>query len=955
MSLLSAESLEKIRVCTKNETAYQELVTLIQEREAEFSQQIDDLDRQVMNTLNVIEEFVLLNNVSWLLMNAQNLEQLLRAFANPLMNAEPCGALLLFSYLDNEHNPREVEVMASLQSDSKLDLPEIGMRHTSDTISLLDTVKNESSAITIIEDCHTLPASSPDKNLLLQMNIQSLIGIPMFLPETNLLAVVLLVWAQPRPFREGEERFYELLSRQMATRIANYRLMQRLEARTEETVRLLANLPVGILLLDAQGRILQSNQTLRHISGYTEAELSGRRAGNLLETHDLSDLEEKLSFSEQYVFEDRFLRRDGSHVSVAVRISEVPAANGDFGGWLASLEDITARKESQEQLQEYTARLRALFDSSPQAVFLLDPEYSILAYNRVAREQIWKEARKRIQLGKSVLNYTQGYEVEGFKRNFQRCLQGEEIHEESQLHLPDGRIKWFEFNFLPIRTEDETVMGVAFTTLNITERKEDEGKLRASEARNQALVNGIPDQIFIFNHDSVFTDYHVSSAVRKYASPESLLGKLVHMVMPDGVGDRLEQAFIKAREKGAIQFLEYRDAEGRYFDTRVLPYDDNHLMAIVRDVTEAKQAEQSLRESEQQLRQITENIHQVFNIRDFETNRMLYVSPAYEKIWGRPVSDLYQNALSYVSSVHPDDQSSVLAAVRRENEEGIPMNVEFRIVRPNEEMRYISTRNFLLRDEDGEVYRVVGIAEDITERVEAEQKQLELILERERVHILSDFIEAASHEFRTPLSIVNTKLYLLERTKDQAKWKPHIAEIRQQLADILTLIESLVTMTRLGQELATQVSVNASSLVDALCRRVYHDVAAKSLTLNHVRQDDGPIILCNPEEIHEAFHHILMNAIRYTPEHGTINVREYIQNNHEVVIEFQDTGIGMTPEEQIHIFESFFRADRARTTRGFGLGLPIAQKIIERHGGRIDVKSRKDVGSVFRVILPMPQ
>ncbi|MBZ0293388.1 MAG: PAS domain-containing sensor histidine kinase, partial [Anaerolineae bacterium] len=364
-----------------------------------------------------------------------------------------------------------------------------------------------------------------------------------------------------------------------------------------------------------------------------------------------------------------------------------------------------------------------------------------------------------------------------------------------------------------------------------------------------------------------------------------------------------------------------------------------------------KLAEQAVRESEQQLRQITENIQQVFYVIDFKTRHLLYVSPAYTTIWGQSIHEVPKDIPVYTANVHPDDQDLVLAAIRDETENQEPFNQEFRIIQPSGEVRYIWARNFLLRDDKGEAYRIVGIAEDLTERKEAEQRTLDLVLERERVHILTDFIEMASHEFRTPLSIVNTKLYLLERTKDQDQWPPHINEIRQQLADILTLIESLVTMTRLNQDVQKQVPVNVNSLVDILCRGLHLEVDAKSITLNHVLMEDGPIVLCDPEELRDAFEHIMINAIRYTPENGTVSIQEYEQND-SVVIEFRDTGIGMTPEEQAHIFESFYRADRAHTTRGFGLGLPIAQKIIERHGGRIEVESERDHGSIFRVILP---
>jgi PAS domain S-box-containing protein len=144
---------------------------------------------------------------------------------------------------------------------------------------------------------------------------------------------------------------------------------------------------------------------------------------------------------------------------------------------------------------------------------------------------------------------------------------------------------------------------------------------------------------------------------------------------------------------------------------------------IVRDITVRKLNEAALRDIETQFLQLTNTIHEVFFVRDLNENRIIYVSPAYESIWQRPVSNLYANPLDFVESVHPEDREQILEGARHLNiiERGSSIH-QYRIVRPGGEVRWIRSRTFPVMDETGRAYRVAGIAEDITAHKIAEDK-----------------------------------------------------------------------------------------------------------------------------------------------------------------------------------------------------------------------------------------
>jgi len=142
------------------------------------------------------------------------------------------------------------------------------------------------------------------------------------------------------------------------------------------------------------------------------------------------------------------------------------------------------------------------------------------------------------------------------------------------------------------------------------------------------------------------------------------------------------------------------------------------------EISERNKTEQALRASDEYFLQWVEHVHQVFWIRDLATDRMIYVSPAYEEIWGQPRALLYENPQSFMNAVHEDDRERILAAVVRQNVGSVWFNEEYRIVRPDGSVRWVRARNFPIRDESGQVYRVAGVAEDVTELKHAEGQRL---------------------------------------------------------------------------------------------------------------------------------------------------------------------------------------------------------------------------------------
>ncbi len=156
--------------------------------------------------------------------------------------------------------------------------------------------------------------------------------------------------------------------------------------------------------------------------------------------------------------------------------------------------------------------------------------------------------------------------------------------------------------------------------------------------------------------------------------------------------------------------------------------------------TEITQTESALRASEERFRQMAETIREVFWMSTADLSRTLYVSPAYENVWGKSCESLYREPRSYVDSIHPDDRQRVVAAIDGDREEGF--EVEYRVVHPDGSIRWIKDRAFPIKDEAGQFYRMVGIAEDITDHKLAEEKlkrSESLLAEAQRIAHVGSF------------------------------------------------------------------------------------------------------------------------------------------------------------------------------------------------------------------------
>lgn len=217
-----------------------------------------------------------------------------------------------------------------------------------------------------------------------------------------------------------------------------------------------------------------------------------------------------------------------------------------------------------------------------------------------------------------------------------------------------------------------------------------------------------------------------------------------------------------------------------------------------------------------------------------------------------------------------------------------------------------------------------------------------------------EFTSDASHELRAPLAVIQAESTLaLQKPRETEEYQRSLEVIVDESNHLAGIIHQLLSLARVdaGKELKFE-KINLTNFIRDLCDDVSVVCQSKSLTLKQNHFDEA-WVMGDRRSLRNLFHNILENAMRYTPERGIITVTlRHVED--QVVVSIQDTGIGISADEQSLIFERFYRVDKARSRNdgGSGLGLSICRHIVNVHGGSIEVESIPNKGSTFRITLP---
>lgn len=385
--------------------------------------------------------------------------------------------------------------------------------------------------------------------------------------------------------------------------------------------------------------------------------------------------------------------------------------------------------------------------------------------------------------------------------------------------------------------------------------------------------------------------------------------------------------------------------EGRTYEVKAW-FDTSQGSARVylHDVTEHQDMQEALRESREKLQQVTDHINEVFWITDPGRDEMIYVSPGYEEVWGRSVESLYEDPESWLEAVHPEDRPRIREAV--EGQAAGSYDEEYRTVRPDGEVRWIRDRAFPVEDDDGNVERLVGVAADVTRERQA-YDQLEDALHREQL-----LVDVIGHDVNNLLTRAIPRLDLLERQHDGIQ--DDVASVREPLERATDVLEQALLLLRIDLD---EVDAGDRQRLGGLVRdvldgldRTAEEEGVELRSSNALPRDP----LVDPL-LARALENLVRNALEWGPEGEPVDVRVEEGDDGRVEVRVVDRGPGIPEETREKVFQRFERADedgRIVEEDGFGLGLPIAHRIVRSMGGELRYEETPGGGATFVVTLP---
>lgn len=358
--------------------------------------------------------------------------------------------------------------------------------------------------------------------------------------------------------------------------------------------------------------------------------------------------------------------------------------------------------------------------------------------------------------------------------------------------------------------------------------------------------------------------------------------------------------------------------------------------------------------------QMFQHARMVFYIYDVKAGQFVVRSPLPDSHIDDLPGPYYVSPDRFLAAVHADDRLRVKQALEHLRS-GSPTEVEYRMPANGRETHWHT--HAYPKMQDGELRYLVGMMQDVTvERIEEEtrRKRDQERMQREREQAVlrakSNFLTLVSHEFRTPLSVIQSSAELLRKyieRMDEAKRDKHFERIEEQVFRLTSMLDEILLIGRIDTQ---RFEANARRIfIEQFCRDVTRSVQAATGSQHRVslqtRGVAAPLIV-DRDYMEHALAHLIRNAITYAPPDSPIEINIFSTET-DVSLQVRDYGPGIPPDDRPHIFEFFYRGANALNIPGNGMGLGLARHVIDLHHGSIEIDHPPDGGTLVNVHLPV--
>lgn len=621
-----------------------------------------------------------------------------------------------------------------------------------------------------------------------------------------------------------------------------------------------------------------------------------------------------------------------------------------------TLIDITDQKEAQAQLVSIEANLRTLLDSSPQSIYLLNKDRKIIAYNKMAEEEVKHNLLISLVAGHDILTYIKPSQHHDFLEHHRNALRGQATRYEE-----GNSDYWHEVEFKPVFDTNEDVIGVTLSILDRSEQKKAIELIKTNEAQlaKAQKIAKIGSWEMDLKHD-LMTMSRTLYAIYEVPYDEfrptfnSVLQRIYHEDRT-----RVLQEYEHALANATELICEHRiltDSGQIKYLTQIAEIERNDagkpikVTGTAQDITDRKHAEQEITNAKNLLLSTIENIPEVIFSADENLN-VTYVSPKCREIIGYTEQEFLENANLWLSTVHHEDKERFLQETIPNLRIGIKTNHEVRVKTRDGQTKWLLLRISPMMDSNNRLIRLDGSASDMTEYKKAEQKQQKLTEQLlKQNQNLQQFAYIVSHNLRSPIANMLGLASIYDKSHPSAPVNQKVMENMVESAYLLdTTIRDLnELLTIRSQAGIAREEVYFQELMADVCVNLKNEIeqCGVSFRFNFVQ---APCIKTIKSYAYSILFNLVSNAIKYSApsREPCVSLTSFKVNGY-ICLRIRDNGLGIDLEKQRNKIFGLYKRFHPKI-QGKGIGLHLVKTQAELLGGKVEVESQPDQGTIFNV------
>ncbi len=780
-------------------------------------------------------------------------------------------------------------------------------------------------------------------------------------------------------FINGEYRGHLWKYTDITPRIQNQKLLEQSEERTQIIMNAALN---AIITVDYKGDITFWNDQAEIIFGWKEEETLGKTFTDFMIPE--RNREAWQYAINQYLTEghNEFLNKqvelfgvNKAGVEFLAEITITPVTQNGETFFCAFLQDISKRKEAENQRYETVELLKTLLANLQSGVLVEDENRNILFSNQL----LWDMRNNPILAADMQgVNYSKSFEEvkylfkdsEHFKPRVLELLQNKKPVVRELLETVDNR--FLERDYIPIFLNDQ-YKGHLWKYTDVTQMMQNQNQLKQSENRSKLIMNASLNAIVTIDINGIITFWNKQAEIIfGWDEAEALGQELAQMIVPHqhiaahnkgmkhyaatGEGPVLnKQLNLTALNKKGIEFP---------IEMTIIPINENDQVffcAFIQDMSEKAEAENIRKIQEEKYQNVI--AHMNLGLMEVDNDEVInYVNQSFATISGYEISELLGKKPTEIFVF--GDNINVTKSKDELRKIGISDIYQLPVKNKRGELRWWAISGAPSYDSKGNVIGSIGIHLDITE-----QKQLELDLEKEKTNALESskakevFLANMSHEIRTPLNAIIGFLRELDKQELTELQKDYVENSSIASKHLLAIINNILDISKIeagelsleSEDFVFEKSIsNVAKVLEPLLKQ-------KGLYLDfNISNDIEKVLVGDALRLQQILFNLVGNAVKFTSE-GNITIDCKLVKNtfdsQEIQISVSDTGIGMESSFIANIFNKFSQEDKAVTRKygGTGLGLSITKELINLMNGQIKIESEKNVGTTVHLFINFPK